>query len=88
MVVMVASAVPSPPTIADQAAGTASGTGWRGEKITLLALALAAGITLGWYQPSPMVWPWLAVAALAVAAAGILVARAHRGIKGPASTSD
>jgi len=77
MVVMVASAVPSPPTIADQAAPTAPGSGWRGEKITLLALALAAGITLGWHQPSPMVWPWLALAALAVAAAGILVARSR-----------
>ncbi|MCH8316844.1 MAG: DUF4131 domain-containing protein, partial [Planctomycetes bacterium] len=31
----------------------------RPEAITLLALSFALGITLGWYQPRPIVWPWL-----------------------------
>jgi competence protein ComEC len=52
------------------------------EKITLLALALAAGIALGWCQPAPVVWPWLAGAAGALAAAALLRWRHHRGAVG------
>ena len=38
----------------------------RPEAITLLALSWALGITLGWYQPLPLVWPWLVVSAAAI----------------------
>jgi hypothetical protein len=32
-------------------------------RLTLLALGFALGIAIGKYQPEPIVWPWLAVAA-------------------------
>jgi competence protein ComEC len=48
------------------------------EKITLLALSLAAGIAIGWCQPRPMVWPWLG-AAVAALAGGALLCRQGRG---------
>ncbi|MHC4317828.1 MAG: ComEC/Rec2 family competence protein [Planctomycetota bacterium] len=49
------------------------------EKVTLLALALAAGIALGWGQGGPVVWPWLAGAAVALGAAALLHRRDRRG---------
>ncbi|MHC4785032.1 MAG: hypothetical protein ACYTE6_03625, partial [Planctomycetota bacterium] len=49
------------------------------EKVTLLALALAAGIALGWGQGGPVVWPWLAGAAVALGAAALLHWRDRRG---------
>ena len=49
-----------------------------GERVTALAIALALGIAIGWWQPAPLVWPWLVVAAGALAAAGF-VARRGRG---------
>ncbi len=38
----------------------------RPEAITLLALAWALGITFGWFQPAPVVWPWLILSAVAL----------------------
>ncbi|MHC4102340.1 MAG: ComEC/Rec2 family competence protein, partial [Planctomycetota bacterium] len=49
------------------------------EKMTLLALALAGGIAVGWCQPGPMVWPWLAAAAAALAVGAVVCWRGRRG---------
>src|SRR5687767_3385732 len=44
----------------------------RPANMTILALALAAGVAVGWNQPSPIVWPWLVIAAIASVAATIV----------------
>jgi competence protein ComEC len=49
------------------------------EKLTLLAVALAAGIAVGWCQPGEAVWPWLAAAAAALAVGAILCRKRRRG---------
>src|SRR5262245_36073826 len=58
---------------ASRATGRLGAGGLRGWRMTLLAIALAVGITVGWRQAEPRVWMWLAVAAAAAvcgAAAG------------------
>lgn len=45
------------------------------EAITLLAISFAIGISIGWYQPKPLVWSWLALAVIGVAFIGILFRR-------------
>ena len=41
-------------------------------RVSLMALALAAGITIGWHQPRPVILPWLAFLVVAVLAAMVL----------------
>ena len=41
------------------------------EKITLLAVALAAGIAVGWCRAGEAVWPWLAAAAASLAVGAV-----------------
>ena len=48
------------------------------ERMTLLAVALAAGIAVGWCQPRPAAWPWLAASAVTLVGAGVCSA-ARRG---------
>ncbi|MDY7107695.1 MAG: DNA internalization-related competence protein ComEC/Rec2 [Planctomycetota bacterium] len=43
--------------------------------VTFLALSFAAGITLGWSQPHPWVWPWLIASALLLLASMLLPRR-------------
>ncbi|MCH8164947.1 MAG: DNA internalization-related competence protein ComEC/Rec2 [Planctomycetes bacterium] len=66
-----ASPVPGVPSIAGPGAAP------RRENMTLLALCLAAGITIGWFQAQPMVWPWLMIAVLALLGAGLVHARSR-----------
>lgn len=47
--------------------------------VTFLALSFAAGITIGWHQPQPWVWPWL-IAAAAFLLASILLPHRWRGL--------
>ncbi len=42
------------------------------EAITLLAISFAIGISIGWYQPKPLVWPWLALAVIGIVLIGFL----------------
>jgi competence protein ComEC len=49
------------------------------EKITLLAVALAAGIAVGWCRAGAAVWPWLAAAAASLAVGAILCRQRRRG---------
>jgi competence protein ComEC len=49
------------------------------EKITLLAVALAAGIAVGWCRPGEAVWPWLAAAAASLTVGVILCRQRRRG---------
>jgi competence protein ComEC len=44
--------------------------------VTFLALSFAAGITIGWHQPQPWVWPWLIASAMFLLASMLLPRRA------------
>lgn len=46
--------------------------------ITWLAIAQAIGITIGWQQPRPLVWPWFAVFAIFLVIAAITPGRQPR----------
>lgn len=37
------------------------------EAVTLLAISFAIGISIGWHQAKPLVWPWIALAVFSLA---------------------
>ncbi len=51
-------------------------TGWG---MTLLAIAFATGIAIGWRQPSPIVWPWLWASGACVIGAAVMHVIANGG---------
>ena len=44
----------------------------RVHRATILAISLATGITLGWLQPQPTIWPWLIASGAMLVCAGII----------------
>ena len=50
---------------------TARSSPRRGLGMTLLLIAFAIGLTIGWKQPAPIIWPWLLTAAACLLAAAL-----------------